>query len=192
MLSEHSMQRNHSLEHCVQLQLNKNNRMKAYYILFLCITLIISCKPKESASPRFNHVVIQVSNMEKSVNFYTRAFDLDVTNDSLKQIVYTLADGTKKEREVNVVLLKFPNQDFVYEMSEVSEYDHSTNFDKFHHIGIDVRNIKIAFERATKAGAEVLVPVRLVQTNGLETKQAFLKGPDGEIIELMQLISGDF
>lgn len=166
--------------------------MKLYYLLFLCVILNISCKPKEPVSPRFNHVVIQVSDMKKSVNFYTSAFDLDVTNDSLKHVVYTLADGTKKERDVNVVLLKFPNQDFVYEMVEVSAYDHSTNFDKFHHVGIDVNNIKIAFERAKKAGAEVLVPIQLVQTNGLETKQAFLKGPDGEIIELMQLISGNF
>lgn len=166
--------------------------MKPYYILLICITLNISCKTKGPVSPRFNHVVIQVSDMKKSVDFYTRAFDLEVTNDSLKHIVYTMADGTKKEREVNVVLLKFPNQDFVYEMSEVPEYDHSVNFDKFHHVGIDVGNINLAFERATKAGAEVLVPVRLVQTNGIETKQAFLKGPDGEVIELMQIISGDF
>jgi catechol 2,3-dioxygenase-like lactoylglutathione lyase family enzyme len=166
--------------------------MKIFYLLLPSIMMLISCKNIEPISPRFNHVVIQVSNMEKSVDFYTRAFDLHVTNDSLKHVVYTLADGTKKERDVNVVLLKFPNQDFVYEMSEVSEYDHSTNFDKLHHIGIDVRNIQKAFERAKQAGAEVLVPIRLVQTNGVETKQAFLKGPDGEIIELMQIISGNF
>jgi catechol 2,3-dioxygenase-like lactoylglutathione lyase family enzyme len=172
--------------------MNKTFGMKLYYFLLLCIILNISCKTKEPVSPRFNHVVIQVSDMNKSVKFYTDAFDLVVTNDSLKHVVYTLADGTKKEREVNIVLLKFPNQDFVYEMVEVSDYDHSTNFDKFHHIGIDVRDIKLAFERAIRAGAEVLVPIQLVQTNGIETKQAFLNGPDGEIIELMQLISGNF
>tara|TARA_R110002073_G_scaffold59420_2_gene149752 strand:- start:8077 stop:8559 length:483 start_codon:yes stop_codon:yes gene_type:complete len=159
--------------------------MKVFYLLLISLLMITSCEPKEPISPRFNHVVIQVSNMEKSVNFYTNAFDLKVTNDSLKHVVYTLEDGMKKERDVNVVLLKFPNQDFVYEMSEVAEYDNSTNFDKFHHVGIDVRNIKSAFKRAVEAGAEVLVPIRLVQTNGIETKQAFLKGPDGEVIELM-------
>ena len=166
--------------------------MKVFYLLLISLLMITSCKPKEPISPRFNHVVIQVSNMEKSVNFYTNAFDLKITNDSLKHVVYTLEDGTKKERDVNVVLLKFPNQDFVYEMAEVAEYDNSTNFDKFHHVGIDVRNIKSAFKRAVEAGAEVLVPIRLVQTNGIETKQAFLKGPDGEVIELMQIISGNF
>ena len=94
----------------------------------------------------------------------------------------------KKERDINVVLLKFPNQEFVYEMSEESECYYSTNFDEFHHIGNDMRNIKRAFERTTDAGADVLVPIRLVQTNGIDTKQTFLKGTDGEIIELVQII----
>jgi len=166
--------------------------MKIFYLLLLTILTLISCKFTEPISPRFNHVVIQVSNMEESVDFYTRAFDLKVTDDSLKHIVYTMEDGTKKERDVNVVLLKFPNQNFVYEMVEVSKYDHSANFDKFHHMGIDVRDIKIALERAKKAGAKIIRPIELVQTNGLELKHAFLKGPDGEIIELMQIISGEF
>ena len=166
--------------------------MKIFYLLLLSILTLISCKPKEPISPRFNHVVIQVSNMERSVDFYTHAFDLKVTNDSLKHLVYTMEDGTKKERDINVVLLKFPNQDFVYEMSEVAEFDTSINFAIFHHVGIDVKDIKEALERAKQAGAEVLVPIRLVQTNGIETKQAFLKGPNGEIIELMQIISGEF
>lgn len=166
--------------------------MKVCYSLLISFLMITSCHPNKPVSPRFNHVVIQVSNMQKSVDFYTKAFDLEVTNDSLKHVVYTLADGTQEERDINVVLLKFPNQEFVYEMSEVSEYDHSTSFDKFHHIGIDVRHIQAAFDRATNAGAEVLVPIRFVQTNGIETKQSFLKGPDGEIIELMQIISGNF
>ena len=166
--------------------------MKIFYLSLVSILMLISCQPKAAVSPRFNHVVIQVSNMEKSVDFYTRAFDLKVTNDKLKHVVYTLEDGTKKERDINVVLLKFPNQNFVYEMSEVAEHDTDINFAIFHHVGIDVRNIKKAFDRATKAGAEVLVPIRLVQTSGIETKQAFLKGPDGEVIELMQIISGEF
>ena len=71
--------------------------MKIFYLLLLSILTVISCKSIEPISPRFNHVVIQVSNMEKSVDFYTRAFDLKVTNDSLKRVVYTLEDGSKKK-----------------------------------------------------------------------------------------------
>jgi len=41
-------------------------------------------------------------------------------------------------------------------------------------------------------GAEVLVPIRLIKAEGVEAKQAFFKGPDGEPIELMEIISGEF
>ena len=71
--------------------------MKIFYLLLASILMLISCKSEEPISPRFNLVVIQVSNMEKSVDFYTHAFDLKVTNDSLKHVVYTLDDGTKKK-----------------------------------------------------------------------------------------------
>ncbi len=130
--------------------------------------------------------------MEKSVDFYTQAFDLKVTNNSIKHLVYTLPDGTKKERDVNIVLLKFPKQDFVYEMLEVVKSDSLVDFALFKHVGIDVKNIEKAFEQATNAGAKILVPIRLVQANEIEVKQAFLEGPDGEVIELMQIISGEF
>lgn len=166
--------------------------MRFLYLLTFCGVILISCESKKPVSPRFNHVVLQVSNIENSVDFYTRAFDLKITSDNVKHVVYTFKDGTKKERIINVVFLKFPDQDFVYEMSEVAEYDTLVDFARFHHIGIDVKDIGKAFDKATEAGAEVLVPIRLVQTYGLETKQAFLKGPDGETIELMQIISGEF
>ena len=165
--------------------------MKKIYSLILLSIILLSCNTNNKVSPRFNHVLIQVSNMEKSVDFYTQAFNLKVTN-SIKQLVITLPDGTKKERDVNIVLLKFPNQDFVYEMLEVAKSDSLVDFALYRHVGIDVENIEEAFERATNAGAKTLVPIRLVQANEIEVKQAFLNGPDGEIIELMQIISGEF
>lgn len=160
--------------------------------LILLLAVVIACNSKQEISPRLNHVVVQVSDMDRSIEFYTNAFGLEVTNDSLKHIVYTFADGTKQEKDINLVLLKFPGQDFVFEMTQVGVIKDSVNFDLFHHVGIDVKDIDLAFERAVKAGAKVIVPVRLVQANGIEAKQAFLKGPDGENIELMQIISGEF
>ncbi len=160
--------------------------------LILLLVILIACNSKKEISPRLNHVVVQVTDLKKSIDFYTNAFGLEVTNDSLKHVVYTFADGSKQEKDINLVLLKFPGQDFVFEMSQVGVVKDSVNFDLFHHVGIDVKDIDKAFERAVSAGAKVSVPVRLVQTNGIEAKQAFLKGPDGENIELMQIISGKF
>lgn len=44
-----------------------------------------------------------------------------------------------------------------------------------------------------KAGGKLAVVIRLVKTNtGLEIKQAYMKGPDGETIELTEIISGEY
>ncbi len=168
--------------------------MKSSKLVILLIILIFGCGPSETRtplSPRFNHVVIQVSNMSQSVAFYTTAFDLEVTNE-LRKLEYTEADGTTKGRDINIVLLKFPGQDFVYEMSEVSLFDSLGDYRLYHHVGIDVKDIEVAYNRAIAAGAESMVPPRLVKAGNIETKQAFLKGPDGEVLELMQLVAGAF
>jgi len=166
--------------------------MKTYQILcLLTVTSFLSCSgPTKPLSPRINHVVVQVSDLERSVDFYTTAFDLQVTN-TIKQITYFNEDGSTSQRNAELRLLKFPGQDFVYEMIQSSSMD-SLGTGHFLHVGVDVTNIELAFERAVAAGAEVVVPVRKVKASDIEVMQAFLKGPDGEMIELMQIVSGVF
>ncbi len=166
--------------------------MKTYQLLCLLITSsVFACSgPKKPLSPRINHVVVQVSDLEQSVEFYTTAFDLQVTN-TIKQITYFNEDGSTSQRNAELRLLKFPGQDFVYEMIQSSSMD-SLGTGHFLHVGVDVVNIEQAFERAVAAGAEVVVPVRKVKASDIEVMQAFLTGPDGEMIELMQIVSGEF
>jgi len=152
--------------------------------------LFIACTSKK-ISPRFNHVVITVSNMEKSLQFYTTAFNLEQTN-TIKHLEYTAKDGTVTNRDIHVVLLKFPGQDFVWEMVENPNANVSEIPSLYQHVGVDVTDMDTAFKQVVDAGAEVVVAPRFVKMTGLETKQAFLKGPDGEMIELMQIISGEF
>ncbi len=150
-----------------------------------------SCRLKEPNSPRFNHVALQVSNMEKSVKFYTTAFGLDVTN-RIKQLERTHQDGSNTNYDVNLAFLKFPGQDFVYELFESSEIDSLVQSPLLKHIGIDVNDIEKAYLKAINLGAKSIVPIRSVRANNLEVKQAFVSGIDGEVIELIQVISGEF
>jgi hypothetical protein len=60
------------------------------FILFSCNKTILS----KAVSPRINHVMLYVSNLEKSIGFYTRAFDLQVTN-RLDTLIATQPDGTR-------------------------------------------------------------------------------------------------
>jgi catechol 2,3-dioxygenase-like lactoylglutathione lyase family enzyme len=143
-------------------------------------------------SPRLNHIMLYVSDLERSVDFYTRAFDIEVT-DRIEKILVFQDDGSEVKRDVTMAFLKFPGQDFVYELSQ-QPIDSSWNNQKalFQHVGVDVPDIEIAFTRVAEAGGEVIAPVRNVRAHEIEAKQAFFRGPDGEIVELMQIITGEF
>ena len=87
--------------------------IKSIVFLLLVIGSLFSCTPKEitteetMVSPRFNHVMLYVSDLEASVGFYTKAFDLKVTN-RLDSLHITQPDGSKVDAEVNMAFLKFP------------------------------------------------------------------------------------
>lgn len=166
--------------------------MKPLNLLLIFLLVLTSCESNKPLSPRFNHVMLSVSNLEASVKFYTSAFDLKVTNDQLKQIEVFNTDGSSISRDVNMAFLKFAGQGFVFELSEVPTINSENPPPFYQHVGIDVENIESAFNRVKLTGAEVVVPIRLVKANGVEAKQAFFKGPDGESIELMEIVSGEF
>lgn len=171
--------------------------MKSFlYIGCLVVLLFFSCcsnlSPERQLSPRVNHVMLYVSNLDNSINFYTKAFDLQVTN-KLDRLIAVQEDGSEVERTVNMAFLKFPGQDFVFELAEHPRDSTSSNTTfLFQHMGVDVIDIDAAYKRALDHGGEPLRPVRMVKANGIEAKQAFIGGPDGERIELMQIISGEF
>ncbi len=160
----------------------------------LLVLVIASCTNNQhrATSPRVNHVMLYVSNLEKSIHFYTQAFDFEVTN-RIDMLIATQPDGTELVRPVKMAFLKFPNQDFVFELSEqVADTTNRTVAFLFQHVGIDVQDIDAAYTRAMGAGAEALLPVRVVKAKGIEAKQAFVGGPDGERVELMQIMAGEF
>jgi catechol 2,3-dioxygenase-like lactoylglutathione lyase family enzyme len=164
-------------------------------IASLLILVIVSCtnnNQHQAISPRVNHVMLYVSDLEKSIQFYTQAFDFEVTN-RLDTLIATQPDGTELVRPVKMAFLKFPNQDFVFELSEqVADTTNRPVAFLFQHVGIDVQDIDAAYSRAMGAGAEALLPVRVVKAKGIEAKQAFVGGPDGERVELMQIMAGEF
>ena len=162
--------------------------------LLVLLTLSYCNQPERhiSISPRINHVMLYVSNLDNSIDFYTRAFDLQVAN-KLDTLIAVQPDQTEVIRTVTMAFLKFPGQDFVFELAQqTADTTRRSPTYSFQHIGVDVLDIDAAYKRAIAAGAKELLPVRSVRAKGIEAKQAFLGGPDGERIELMQIISGEF
>ena len=142
-------------------------------------------------SPRFNHVMLHVSDLDASIAFYTRAFDLEVSQ-RIDALTLVGPDGAETERPVRMALLKFPGQEFVLELSEQSE-DAGGPPPSYQHLGVDVGDIEAAADRVQAAGAREFSGIRTVRApGGVEARNAFFLGPDGELVELMQMVAGVF
>ncbi|WP_296705812.1 VOC family protein [Algoriphagus sp.] len=173
-----------------------SNYLRMRVSLFLIFTsLLIGCQTKVDdgrlLSPRFNHVYLNVANMDRSVAFYTAAFDLELVK-QIKKLKRTSEEGTPEEYEIFLSLLKFPGQDFVLEIGENPAFQAENGSANYTHIGVDVSDIEAASERILKAGGILARPLAIVETEDIAAKTMFFTGPDGESLELMQLISGEF
>lgn len=148
-------------------------------------------RPAPQLSPRFNHVMLYVSDLDASIDFYTGIFDLRVTN-RIESLTVVAPDGTEARRAVRMAFLKFPGQDFVFELSEQAvQREGPSPF--FQHLGVDVADLEAAVARAEAGGAREMSPIRTVRASGgVEARNAFFRGPDGELVELMQLVTGEF
>ena len=173
------------------------SRRRRFALLTLLATAVVTASaflpaPRAATSPRFNHVMLFVTNLDSSVAFYTAAFDLRVTQ-RLSEITVTGPDGTATVRPVKMALLKFPGQEFVLELAERPAPAGETPPPYYQHLGVDVRDIAAAAERVQKAGGQSPSLVRTVSTSsGTVAKTTFFRGPSGELVELMQVVSGEF
>ena len=158
---------------------------------FLLVTFLICACQQGPPSPRFNHVYLAVNDLEQSVDFYTKAFDVEVTK-RITKLMRTAADGTRAEVKVNMAFLKFEGQGFVLELSERPEMKANNTTASFAHLGIDVADITLAAQRLKDAGSRLMSPVALVEADGIVAKNTFYEGPDGEVLELMEIIEGEF
>ena len=147
-------------------------------------------QPVAPLTPRFNHVMLTVANLDSSVAFYTRAFDLEVTQ-RITSLTVTRPDGSSAAREVKMAFLKFPGQEFVFELAERKVPDDGIS-PVFQHVGVDVVDIDVAAKRVEAAGGQGFTGIAVVEGQGVKAKTAFFKGPDGENVELMQILSGTF
>ena len=144
------------------------------------------------ASPRFNHVMLLVADLDSSIAFYTAAFDLRVTQ-RITELTVAGADGTPSARAEKMALLQFPGQDFVLELAERPAPAPTGAAPFYQHVGVDIRDITAAPERVRKAGGQAPSPIRTVRTSsGTVAKNMFFRGPSGELVELMEIVSGDF
>jgi catechol 2,3-dioxygenase-like lactoylglutathione lyase family enzyme len=168
-------------------------RLAALAMLVMITVALSAFAParKAALSPRFNHVMLYVTNLDSSITFYTTAFDLKVAH-RITEMSVTAANGTTSApRPVRMALLRFPGQEFVLELAERPATTAGPS-PYYQHLGVDVRDIAAAAERVRKAGGLEMTAIQTVHASGTVAKNAFFKGPSGERVELMQLLSGEF
>ena len=135
--------------------------------------------------------MLYVADLDKSISFYTAAFDLEITG-RVTELRILPANETQTTVEVNMAFLRFPSQDFVLEIGQNTADDSDGVSPSYQHLGIDVENIEEAEKRLLAAGAKLVSPVQQVSANEIVARNSFYTGPDGEVIELMQIMEGDF
>ena len=164
-------------------------RLAALLVLGAVLTGF-ALRSSAALSPRFNHVMLYVSDLDASIAFSTEAFDLEVT-DRVDTLIFVGDDGSETPTPVRMAFLRFPGQDFVLELSEQQVEDDGTS-PYFQHIGVDVTDIEAAAARVQAAGGRDFSGVRMVRARDLVARNAFFLGPDGEMVELMQMLQGTF
>lgn len=172
----------------------RNFRLTAVAAFATIMLAVSAFAPAKEAvlSPRFNHVMLFVSNLDSSITFYTTAFDLQVAQ-RITELTVTGGSGAPAARPVKMALLKFPGQEFVLELAERPAPSSGGPAPYYQHLGVDVRDIVAAAERVRKAGGQAPSAIQTVSTSsGTVAKNMFFRGPSGELVELMEIVSGEF
>lgn len=124
---------------------------------------------------RFLHTMLRVGNLERSINFYTKAFGMhEMRRRDVPDGKYTLAFvGYGDEADNTAIELTYNYGVEKYEIGSA-----------FGHLAVGVPDVAGSCERAVEAGGVVTRqpgPVKFGTTN-----IAFVRDPDGYLIELVE------
>ena len=124
---------------------------------------------------RYLHTMLRVGDLQRSVDFYSKAFGMkELRRRDVPDGKYTLAFVGYGDEEHNTVI------ELTYNYG-VDKYDLGNQFG---HLAIGVPDVAAACEIAAKAGGVVTRQPGPVKFG--TTTIAFVKDPDGYMIELVQ------
>ena len=129
----------------------------------------------------FHHIALQTSNFEKSLKFYTEGLGFEVFR------TFTASTGKK------VALIDIGEGSYfeLFSDGEVKE-DKRDYAGRYFHLALKVDDAKAAYERALEYGGEEMgkAPreMELPTNPPMPVVIGFIKGPDGEELEFIQLL----
>jgi|MEHZ01.5.fsa_nt_MEHZ011400828.1_6 lactoylglutathione lyase len=131
----------------------------------------------KNAQPRIRHTMLRVKNIEASIDFYTRIFEMTlfrrIDNEGGKYSVAFVGYGDENSA---------PAIELTYNWGQDEDYDKG---DGFGHIAIGVPDIYGICEKIAAEGMEIPRPPGPLKHGGPNASViAFVKDPDGYMIEL--------
>jgi glyoxylase I family protein len=133
-----------------------------------------------------NHCAIFANSLDRSIAFYGEVFGLTVKN-RWQEIV--LATGGSEQR------LTMPGVHLedsaghlieIFENTEATEGRHDER--PVNHFAFEVEDVASVYQNALAAGAAPDTPPSMVTAGSLRAEIAFIRGPDGERIELLRAL----
>ena len=124
---------------------------------------------------RFLHTMLRVGDLDRSINFYTKAFGMhEMRRRDVPDGKYTLAFVGYGDEESNTAI------ELTYNYG-VEKYEPGTAFG---HLAVGVPDVAGSCERAVEAGGVITRPAGPVKFG--TTIIAFVRDPDGYRIELIE------
>lgn len=167
--------------------------IKIFGVLWLC--LVLACNnslPEEQPVLRFNHAMLFVTDAEVSRAFYEEAFGMQFYKQLTEMVIFN-EESANDTLAINITLMRMPGYRFNYEFAQSPVAgDSILQSPHYQHVGIEVADIDASIKKALNAGAELAIQKRHLKAGDIEAKTVFFYGPDGELIELMEILEGDF
>lgn len=138
----------------------------SFIILNRCIVFLIPMKTK------FTYVGIRVTNLERSIDFYTKILGLTVTGRGKVPQTKGETVGLQSEKDGFILELNYYEEDSPYN----TDYVVGEGLD---HLAFKVESLDQALEEAKKAGYKTILEIK---ADG--SKWAYIEDPDGIWIEM--------
>jgi catechol 2,3-dioxygenase-like lactoylglutathione lyase family enzyme len=144
----------------------------------------------------FSHVAIGVADMDRSLAFYRDVVGLENVYDEVEDVNQ---EGVKPYRR-HVVFLSWPGEQhgsfLALDTQDRTGSAKPVGFSDFgvHHYSLWVDDLDAIHSRAVDAGLDIMLTPRLLDPNpalkafggGTPVKTAFLRDPDGNVVQLDQ------
>lgn len=164
----------------------------ANFLIIVAIILLASCQPQVNQvsgdtqsihNGRFDHVCIRTADIDMSIEFYSKAFGYKVKGRWDGQ---TIGEGDNAKTVPGVgAMIEEESGGVIEIILDIDSIDKQEFQRPINHFAMRVNEVEAAYKQALEAGAVSIMPPTTISTKISKLKAAFVFGPDGERIEII-------